>query len=103
MANGHLERVFSQLKLIKNNHRTSFNENTLDQLLQINLVGPPLADWDATGAIELWWREKKTCQPKRYWYLPQQVLLLQHKMIRFCNPRPLTGKNGNNGLELMTE
>ena len=59
MANGHLERVFSQLKLIKNNRRTSFNEDTLDQLLRINLVGPPLADWDATGAIELWWREKK--------------------------------------------
>ena len=32
-ANGHLERVFSQLKLIKTNRRTSLKEDTLDQLL----------------------------------------------------------------------
>ena len=58
IANGHLEGVFSQLKLIKTNRRTSLKEDTLDQLLRINLNGPPLADWYGAGAIELWWREK---------------------------------------------
>ena len=33
MANGWLERVFSQLKLIKNYRRTCLKEDTLDQLL----------------------------------------------------------------------
>lgn len=58
MANGHLERVFSQLKLIKSNRRTCLREDTLDQLLRVNVEGPPLAEWDATGALELWWKEK---------------------------------------------
>ena len=60
IANGRVERVFSQLKLIKNSRRTCLGEDTLDQLLRIdiNVEGPPLADWDATRALELWWREK---------------------------------------------
>ena len=41
MANGHLERVFSQLKLVKNTRRTSIREDTLDQVLRINVDGPP--------------------------------------------------------------
>ena len=58
IANGRVERVFSQLKLIKNSRRTCLREDTLDQLLRINVEGPPLADRDATRALELWWREK---------------------------------------------
>ena len=48
VANGRVERVFSQLKLIKNNRRTCLREDTLDQLLRINVEGPPLSDWDPT-------------------------------------------------------
>ena len=58
IANGRVERVFSQLKLIKNSRRTCLGENSLDHLLRINVEGPPLADWDATRAVELWWRDK---------------------------------------------
>ena len=58
MANGHLERVFSQLKLIKTNRRISLKESTLDQLLQINTECPPLCEWDASVAMDLWWTEK---------------------------------------------
>ena len=58
IANGHLERVFSHLKLIKNNRRTCLQEDTLDQLLRINVEGPSLDEWDATGAIQLWCSEK---------------------------------------------
>lgn len=42
MANGQLERVFSQLKLIKNDRRTCLKEETLDRLLRINVEGPTL-------------------------------------------------------------
>lgn len=58
VANGHLERVFSQLKLIKTNRRTSITENTLDDLVRINVEGPSLSDWDPTDAMQLWWRDK---------------------------------------------
>ena len=58
VANGRVERVFSQLKLIKNNRRTCLREYTLDQLLRINVEGPPLSDWDPTHALELWYMEK---------------------------------------------
>ena len=58
IANGRVERVFSQLKLIKNNRRTCLRENTLDQLLRINVEGPPLSDWDPTHALELWYMDK---------------------------------------------
>lgn len=63
MANGRLERVYSQLKLIKNDRRTCLKEDTLDRLLQINVEGPPLSDWDTS---ELWLKEK-------VWRVNQQV------------------------------
>ena len=59
MSNGHLERVFSQLKHIKTNRRTGLSENRLDSLLRIVTTGPPLSEWDASGAVQLWWTEKK--------------------------------------------
>ena len=59
MSNGHLERVFSQLKLIKTNRHTGLSENRLDSLLRIVTTGPPLSEWDASGAVQLWWTEKK--------------------------------------------
>ena len=58
MANGHLKRVFSQLKLVKNTRRTSIREDTLDQVLRINVDGPPVSEWNAAGALDLWLREK---------------------------------------------
>ena len=58
VANGHLERVFSQLKLIKTNRRTSIKEDTLDQSVCINVEGPPLSDWDPACAMQLWCRER---------------------------------------------
>ena len=58
MSNGHLERVFSQLKLIEVNRRTCLGEGTLDRLIRINVEGPPLSKWDANGALELWQKDK---------------------------------------------
>lgn len=58
VGNGSLEWVFSQLNLIKTSHHTCLKEDTLDKLLRIHVEGPPLAEWQADGALELWLREK---------------------------------------------
>ena len=67
MANGHLEMVFSQLKLIKSNRRTCLRENTLDQLLRVNTEGPPLQKWDASGAMQLWLNDKVRRVNQKEW------------------------------------
>ena len=53
MANGQVERVFSQLKLIKINRQTCLGEDTLDRLLRINVEGPALSQWDTSAALQL--------------------------------------------------
>ena len=62
MTNGHLERVFSSLKLIKTDHRCSLGEDRLDHLVHIAVDGPPLSQWDATDAVRLWWKSKQRRQ-----------------------------------------
>jgi len=62
MANGRVERIFSSLKLIKSDHRSSLGEDRLDDLLRIAVDAPPLSQWDASGAIQLWWRDKQRRQ-----------------------------------------
>ena len=42
IANDRVERVFSQMKLIKNSRHTCLGEDTLDQLLKINVETPLL-------------------------------------------------------------
>ena len=59
MSNGHVERVFSQLKVIKTDRRTGLGEDRLDSLLRITTTGPPLSEWDPTHAVELWWSDKR--------------------------------------------
>ena len=59
MANGRVERIFSQLKLIKTERRTCFTIDRLDSLLQIAVDAPPLSKWDASGAVQRWWGDKK--------------------------------------------
>ena len=54
VSNGHLERIFSQLKLIKAERRTCLGEDRLDQLIRISVEAPPLSKWDASKAVELW-------------------------------------------------
>ena len=58
LTNGRLERLFSQLKLIKSDRRSSLGEDRLDQLLRISVDAPPLSKWDASGAVRLWWGDK---------------------------------------------
>jgi hypothetical protein len=53
LSNGHLERVFSQLKLVKPDRRSRLSEDSIDNLLRIKLEAPPLQQWDASGALKL--------------------------------------------------
>ena len=58
MSNGHVERVFSTLKLMKSDRRNSLSEHHLDDIMRIMIEGPPLSQWDPSRAIQLWWQEK---------------------------------------------
>ena len=62
MANGRVERIFSALKLIKSDRRSSLSEDHLDDLVRIAVDAPPLSQWDASGAIQLWWKDKQRRQ-----------------------------------------
>ena len=62
MSNGRVERVFSALKFIKSDRRSSLSEDTLDHLVRITVDGPPLAQLDASPAVHLWWRKKQRRQ-----------------------------------------
>lgn len=50
--------MFSTLKWIKTDRRSCRGEDTLDDLMQISLDGPPFANWNAKHAVELWWQGK---------------------------------------------
>ena len=52
MANGRVERIFSQL--IKTERRTCLAIDRLDSLLQIAVDAPRLSKWDASGAVPKW-------------------------------------------------
>ena len=56
MSNGRVERVFSSLKVIKTDRRSRLGEDRLDHLVRIAVDGPPFHQWDATDAVQLWWK-----------------------------------------------
>ena len=58
-ANGRLERVSSQLKLIKTNQRICLSGDALDHPMGINAEGPPLSQFDAAAAVTRWWKAKQ--------------------------------------------
>lgn len=57
-SNGKLERVFSQLNVIKTNKRTSLTNESLDDLLLLTTENLPLSEFSPDSAIDLWWRDK---------------------------------------------
>ena len=50
------------MQLIKTHRRSSLSEDRLDHLVRITIDGPPLAQWDATDAVRLWWKSKQRKQ-----------------------------------------
>ena len=59
-SNGRVEQIFSSLKIIKTANRTSMSVSTLDDLLEIFVEGPPLDQFSADSAVELWWTSCRT-------------------------------------------
>lgn len=59
-SNAHAERLFSTLKIVKTERHTRLQADTLTDLLDIKVEGPPLANFDADQAISLWWSDCKT-------------------------------------------
>lgn len=76
-SNGHVERIFSTLKIIKTDRRTNLLTSTLCDLLEVTVEGPPLTDFNAKAAVELWWKDCQTTrrvnQVPRKEYRPRQV------------------------------
>ena len=59
LSNAHVERIFSQTNLIKNNLRNKMQINTLDKHLMILLNGPVTKNFNFEKAYEHW-KNKKT-------------------------------------------
>ena len=76
MSNGHLEKVFLTLKLIKCDRKSSLGEDQLDNLLRIAIDSPALSYWDPDGAVQLWWKTKqrRTVQDTRPPSYPEKIL-----------------------------
>ena len=58
VSNGKLERIFSVLKLIKVNRRSSLGNDTLKDLLMLNTDGTSLENFNPDPCIDLWWQAK---------------------------------------------
>ena len=57
-SNGTLERVFSQVGVIKSNKRALLSNETLDDLLIVATDDLTLKEFNPDAAIDLWWKEK---------------------------------------------
>ena len=53
-SNGQVERMFSMMKIIKTDRKTSIHTSTLSDLLEIQVEGPPLATFSPDRAVKLW-------------------------------------------------
>ena len=58
VSNGKLERVFSTLKVIKVDKRSSLGNDLLDDLLVLNTDRVHLKDFNPDCSISLWWSDK---------------------------------------------
>ena len=58
VSNGVVERVFSQMNIIKVKRRTLLCNDTLDDLLTISTANIALSDFSPNEPIDLWWKDK---------------------------------------------
>jgi hypothetical protein len=58
-SNAHVERIFSEVKLIKNKLRNKMDINTLNNHLMILLNGPDIRDFDFEKAYKYWANKKR--------------------------------------------
>ncbi len=57
-SNGKLERVFSQMNVIKTKKRSLLTNESLDDLLLLTIDGVLLKDFCPDQSIDLWWQDK---------------------------------------------
>ena len=57
-TNSKVEQMFSSLKVIKTDRRTSLHITTLDDLMEINVEGPSPVNFSAEHAVNLWWSDR---------------------------------------------
>ena len=62
-----VERTFSVLKAIKTERRVSLNSSTLEDLLEVKLEGPPLSEFSADAAVELWSKDRSRRVHQKSW------------------------------------
>ena len=72
-TNSIVERAFSTMKVVKTNRRTSLLTSTLDNLMEINVEGPTPENFNADGAVQLWWLDctRRPNQSARKEYRPR--------------------------------
>ena len=63
-SNGKIERVFSQLNVIKTKKRTALSNDTMNDLLVIKTSKCELKDFSPESSIRIWW-EAKTRRPNQ--------------------------------------
>lgn len=73
-TNAKVERTFSNLKVIKNDRRTSLLTSTLDDLMEITCEGPPMEVFSAEHAVKIWWEDctRRPNQRPRKEYRPRE-------------------------------
>ncbi|XP_065918333.1 zinc finger protein 862-like [Dysidea avara] len=70
-SNGRVEQIFSSLKVVKTSRRTNLENDTLNDLLEIYIEGPPLGCFCPDVAIELWWSD--CCTTRRVNQQPRKA------------------------------
>ena len=75
ISNRKLERIFSVLKIIKVDRRSSLGNSSLRDILTANTDGISMKDFDPDPSIELWWKDKvrRPDQKRRKVYKKQKV------------------------------
>ena len=68
-----VERIFSMMKIIKTDRRTTLQTSTLSDLLEIQVEGPPIATFSPDRAVTLWWNDstRRVNQVPRKEYKPR--------------------------------
>ena len=64
-TNSKVERTFSIMKIVKTNRRSSLHSSTLDDLMEINVEGPPPESFSAEHAVQLWWEDCSARRPNQ--------------------------------------
>ncbi len=62
---------YSVMKIITTDRRTNLHIDTLDNLLEIQMEGPPLSRFSATEAVHLWWDDCRTT--RSLWTRPRGI------------------------------